>query len=122
MEPPPPPPPQFPTSWSDFSSPPPYRPIRAPTINLPPNNNTQAIILAPVPQSQKVPTITPFHFQTPSKKITSPTTSANSTTPLLPKTSSASSSPCPSPSVAIKSLIHATNPPLSAKSSPSSKP
>ncbi|PPD85065.1 hypothetical protein GOBAR_DD18018 [Gossypium barbadense] len=60
------------TSWPDLSSPPAYRPIRAPALNLPPNN-TQAIILTPVPQSQEVPTITPpFHFQIPSKKITSP--------------------------------------------------
>ncbi|KAE8728304.1 EXORDIUM like 2 [Hibiscus syriacus] len=66
------PPTQSSTSWPDLSSPPAYRPIRAPALNLPPNN-TQAIILTPVPQSQKVPTITPpFHFQIPSKKITSP--------------------------------------------------
>ncbi|KAK6277493.1 hypothetical protein POUND7_017816 [Theobroma cacao] len=67
------PPPQNPTSMPDLSSPPTYRPIRAPAINLPPNNQSQAIILAPVPQSQKVPIITPpFQFQTPTKIITSP--------------------------------------------------
>uniref|UniRef100_A0A5B7C2Q7 Serine/threonine-protein phosphatase 2A activator n=1 Tax=Davidia involucrata TaxID=16924 RepID=A0A5B7C2Q7_DAVIN len=63
----PPPPP----SWSDVSPPPTYRPIRAPAINLPPNfNPQQAIILAPVPQSQQVPIVSPpYHFQTPTKKI-----------------------------------------------------
>lgn len=63
-----------PPSWSENSPPPNYRPIRAPAINLPPNNNTQqAIILAPVPQSQKVPVVSPpFHFQTPSKRIQYP--------------------------------------------------
>ncbi|KAH9690663.1 serine/threonine-protein phosphatase 2A activator [Citrus sinensis] len=66
-----PPPPK--SLYSDISPPPNYRPVRAPAINLPPNNHSQAIILAPVPQSQKVPTITaPFEFQTPSKKIQSP--------------------------------------------------
>ncbi|GKV41134.1 hypothetical protein SLEP1_g48706 [Rubroshorea leprosula] len=65
-----PPPPQSPIGWPGLSPPPNYRPIRAPAINLPPNNNSQAIILAPVPQSQKVPTISPpFLFQAPSKKI-----------------------------------------------------
>ncbi|KDP41406.1 hypothetical protein JCGZ_15813 [Jatropha curcas] len=64
-----PPPPQ---SWPEMSPPPTYRPIRAPAINLPPNNS-QAIILAPVPQSQKVPTISPpYNFQSPSKKIQYP--------------------------------------------------
>ncbi|GLT44863.1 hypothetical protein SLA2020_187370 [Shorea laevis] len=68
-----PPPLQSPTGWPELSPPPNYRPIRAPAINLPPNNNSQAIILAPVPQSQKVPTISPpFLFQSPSKKIHSP--------------------------------------------------
>ncbi|GKV09374.1 hypothetical protein SLEP1_g20885 [Rubroshorea leprosula] len=67
------PPPQSPTGWPELSPPPNYRPVRAPAINLPPNNNSQAIILAPVPQSQKVPTISPpFLFQSPSKKIHSP--------------------------------------------------
>ncbi|KAK3230925.1 hypothetical protein Dsin_002806 [Dipteronia sinensis] len=57
----------------EISPPPNYRPIRAPAINLPPNNHSQAIILAPVPQSQKVPTISPpFHFEIPSKRIHSP--------------------------------------------------
>ncbi|XP_022737993.1 serine/threonine-protein phosphatase 2A activator-like [Durio zibethinus] len=66
------PPPHSLTSWPDLSSPPTYRPSRAPAINLPLNNNTQAIILSPVPRYQKVPTITPpFDFQTPIKKITS---------------------------------------------------
>ncbi|PIA52085.1 hypothetical protein AQUCO_01000158v1 [Aquilegia coerulea] len=61
-----------PPSWSGVS-PPNYRPIRAPAINLPPNNSQQAIILAPVPQSQKVPIISlPHQFQIPSKKIHSP--------------------------------------------------
>ncbi|XP_044478490.1 serine/threonine-protein phosphatase 2A activator-like isoform X1 [Mangifera indica] len=64
-------PPQPP--YSEISPPPTYRPIRAPAINLPPNNYSQAIILAPVPQSQKVPTISPpYNFQTPSKRIQSP--------------------------------------------------
>lgn len=63
-----------PPSWPDNSPPPNYRPIRAPAINLPPNNNSQqAIILAPVPQAKSVPPISPpFNFQTPSKKIQSP--------------------------------------------------
>ncbi|KAE8674568.1 putative ribonuclease H protein [Hibiscus syriacus] len=66
------PPSQSPTSCSDLSSPPIYRPIRAPALNLP-QSNTQAIMLTPVPQSEKVPTIAPpFHFRTPSKKITCP--------------------------------------------------
>ncbi|KAL5558945.1 hypothetical protein UlMin_035156 [Ulmus minor] len=65
----PPPPP----SWSENSPPINYRPIRAPAINLPPNNSQQSIILAPVPQSQKVPVVSPpYHFQTPSKIIQSP--------------------------------------------------
>ncbi|KAJ7965732.1 Serine/threonine-protein phosphatase 2A activator [Quillaja saponaria] len=61
-------------TWSEISPPPTYRPIRAPAINLPPNNNSQqAIILAPVPQAQKVPLVSPpYHFQTPSKIIQSP--------------------------------------------------
>lgn len=63
-----------PPSWSEGSPPPTYRPIRAPAINLPPNSNTQqAIILAPVPQAQKVPVVSPpFHFQVPSKRIQAP--------------------------------------------------
>ncbi|XP_062097094.1 uncharacterized protein LOC133803147 [Humulus lupulus] len=62
-----------PPAWSDISPPPNYRPIRAPAINLPPNQSQQAIILAPVPQAQRVPVATPpFHFQTPSKRIQSP--------------------------------------------------
>ncbi|XP_015571605.2 serine/threonine-protein phosphatase 2A activator [Ricinus communis] len=66
-----PPPPQ--TSFPSMSPPPTYRPIRSPAINLPPNNNTQAIILAPVPQSQKVlPISPPYNFQIPSKKIQTP--------------------------------------------------
>ncbi|GLT42785.1 hypothetical protein SLA2020_167690 [Shorea laevis] len=64
------PPPQSPTGWLELSPPLNYRPIRVRTINLPPNNNSQAITLAPVPQSQKVLSISsPFHFQSPSKKI-----------------------------------------------------
>ncbi|KAK8552185.1 hypothetical protein V6N13_120602 [Hibiscus sabdariffa] len=56
-----------PTSWPDLANPPQNRPIGGPA------NNRQAIILAPVPKSEKVPTITPpFHFVTPTKKITSP--------------------------------------------------
>ncbi|KAL5777239.1 hypothetical protein ACOSP7_010165 [Xanthoceras sorbifolium] len=67
------PPPAAATSYSEISPPPTYRPIRSPAINLPPNNHSQAIILAPVPQSQKIPTISPpFHFQIPSKRIQSP--------------------------------------------------
>ncbi|KAH8508747.1 hypothetical protein H0E87_010765 [Populus deltoides] len=67
------PPPPTQSQWSEISPPPIYRPIRSPAINLPPNTNSQAIILAPVPQSQKVPTISlPHTFQSPSKKIQSP--------------------------------------------------
>ncbi|KAI3681633.1 hypothetical protein L6452_36435 [Arctium lappa] len=60
-----------PPSWSDNSPPPFYRPIRAPAINLPPNNNAQqTIILTPVPQAQKVSVVSPpYHFQTPTKMI-----------------------------------------------------
>eukprot|EP01018_Ginkgo_biloba_P035919 Gb_10623 [translate_table: standard] len=56
-------------SWS--SSPPSnYRPIRAPALLNPPN--TQAIILAPVPQAQKVPVLCPsYSFQPPRRKIVS---------------------------------------------------
>lgn len=62
-----------PPSWSDISPPPNYRPIRAPAVNVPPNHSQQAIILAPVPQSQKVPLVSPpFEFQSPSKRIQSP--------------------------------------------------
>lgn len=64
-----------PLSWTSEVSPPPnYRPIRAPAINLPPNEQSrQAIILSPVPQSEKVlPVAPPFLFQAPSKKIQSP--------------------------------------------------
>ncbi|CAH1423655.1 unnamed protein product [Lactuca virosa] len=45
--------------------------IRAPAINLPPNNNAQqTIILTPVPQAQKVSVVSPpYHFQTPTKII-----------------------------------------------------
>ncbi|KAI4307415.1 hypothetical protein L6164_030607 [Bauhinia variegata] len=65
------PPPPSP-SWSEISPPPTDRPIRAPAI--PPDTNSQrAIILAPVPQAQKVSVVSPpYHFQTPSKKIHSP--------------------------------------------------
>ncbi|XP_057478172.1 uncharacterized protein LOC130765697 [Actinidia eriantha] len=64
----------LPPSWSDISPPPAYRPIRAPAIHLPPDRNSQqAIILAPIPQPQKVPTVSaPYQFQSPSKRITSP--------------------------------------------------
>ncbi|XP_057963381.1 uncharacterized protein LOC131154558 isoform X2 [Malania oleifera] len=60
-----------PPTWSDSSPPPVYRPIRAPAINLPPHQNPQqAIILTPVPQSQKVPIVSPpYHFQVPCKQI-----------------------------------------------------
>ncbi|KAJ7958988.1 Serine/threonine-protein phosphatase 2A activator [Quillaja saponaria] len=63
-----------PPTWSEISPPPTYRPIRAPALNLPPDNHSkQAIILAPVPQAQNVPVVSPpYHFQTPSKKIQSP--------------------------------------------------
>ncbi|XP_050225260.1 uncharacterized protein LOC126674792 [Mercurialis annua] len=69
-----PPPPHQQTQFPSMSPPPAYRPIRSPAINLPPNNNTQqAIILAPVPQSQKIlPISPPYHFETPIKKIQSP--------------------------------------------------
>ncbi|KAL7605374.1 uncharacterized protein LOC111886219 [Lactuca sativa] len=60
-----------PPTWSETSPPPVYRPIRAPAINLPPNNNAQqTIILTPVPQAQKVSVVSPpYHFQTPTKII-----------------------------------------------------
>ncbi|OVA07941.1 Phosphotyrosyl phosphatase activator [Macleaya cordata] len=62
-----------PPTWSEISPPPNYRPIRSPAINLPPNYSQQAIILAPVPQSQKVPIVSPpYLFQSPSKRILSP--------------------------------------------------
>ncbi|KAJ9535099.1 hypothetical protein OSB04_un001823 [Centaurea solstitialis] len=60
-----------PPSWSDTSPPTFYRPIRAPAINLPPNNNAQqTIILTPVPVAQHVPVVSPpYHFQAPAKMI-----------------------------------------------------
>ncbi|XP_018808593.1 serine/threonine-protein phosphatase 2A activator-like [Juglans regia] len=63
-----------PQPWSEVSPPPTYRPIRSPAINLPPNNHSQqAIILAPVPKSQKVPLVSPpYHFLLPTKRILSP--------------------------------------------------
>ncbi|KAI3845474.1 hypothetical protein MKX03_023409 [Papaver bracteatum] len=65
------PPPQ--PVWSEMSPPPNYRPIRAPAVNLPPNYSQQAIILTPVPKSQKVSVISlPHEFQSPSKMIHSP--------------------------------------------------
>ncbi|KAJ8762454.1 hypothetical protein K2173_007893 [Erythroxylum novogranatense] len=66
-----PPPPQ--DSLSATSPTPMYPPIRSPAVNFPPNNSSQAIILAPVPKSRKVPTISPpYNFQSPSKRICSP--------------------------------------------------
>ncbi|KAJ4967431.1 hypothetical protein NE237_019280 [Protea cynaroides] len=62
-----------PQTWSEISPPPTYRPNRASVINLSLNNAQHAIILAPVPQSQKVPTVSPpYQFQVPAKKIHSP--------------------------------------------------
>ncbi|XP_047320241.1 serine/threonine-protein phosphatase 2A activator [Impatiens glandulifera] len=63
-----------PPSWSENSPPPAYRPIRSPAINIPPHINTQqAIILAPVPQAQKVLMVSPpYQFQSAIKKIKSP--------------------------------------------------
>lgn len=66
--------PPEPPSRSDISPSPAYRPIRSPAII---NNNLspqQSIILAPIPKSQKVPTLSPpYHFQTPpTKRIHSP--------------------------------------------------
>ena len=62
-----------PPAWSDISPPPSYRPIRAPAINLPPSNSQQAIILAPVPQAQKTPVVSPpYLFQIPVKRIQTP--------------------------------------------------
>ncbi|KAJ4950252.1 hypothetical protein NE237_027084 [Protea cynaroides] len=59
-----------PPTWSDISPPPIYRPIRSPAINPPSNDARQAIILSPVPHSQKVPIVSPpYHFQLPTKKI-----------------------------------------------------
>ncbi|GAB2284991.1 hypothetical protein Dimus_019446 [Dionaea muscipula] len=73
------PPPPLPTwSPSEISPPPPptYRPILYPAINVPAETaaqSQQAIILAPVPRSQKVPTLSPpYHFQSPAKRINSP--------------------------------------------------
>ncbi|CAN6479998.1 unnamed protein product [Victoria cruziana] len=49
-----------------------YRPIRAPAIPSTPNS-AQSIILAPVPQAQKVPVLSPpFQFRPPVKRIQSP--------------------------------------------------
>ncbi|KAK9285985.1 hypothetical protein L1049_025188 [Liquidambar formosana] len=63
---------QPPPAWSDISPPSNYRPLRAPAINLPLHYSQQAIILTPVPQSQRVTTVSPpYHFQTPVKKIQS---------------------------------------------------
>nr|XP_010937403.2 LOW QUALITY PROTEIN: serine/threonine-protein phosphatase 2A activator-like [Elaeis guineensis] len=60
-----------PPPWTDASPPPAYRPIRAPAINAP--SQTNAIILAPVPQPLPVPLASPpYHFETPSKRISSP--------------------------------------------------
>ncbi|KAL8153800.1 hypothetical protein V2J09_011560 [Rumex salicifolius] len=63
--------------WSEVSPPPStHRPVSFPAGNFSPGTaayNQQAIILAPVPQAQAVPTVSrPFHFQTPSKRISSP--------------------------------------------------
>ncbi|KAK9930476.1 hypothetical protein M0R45_027513 [Rubus argutus] len=112
-----------PPSWPDNSPPPNYRPIRAPAINLPPNNNSQqAIILAPVPQAKSVPPISPpFNFQTPSKKSNPPTTFAASTTPIPANTSSASWSPSRNPFAARKYPTPVTNPPSPTPYSPFSK-
>nr|ABK24372.1 unknown [Picea sitchensis] len=65
----------FPNGGGFGLSPPPvptnYRPIRAPALLTPPN--TQAVILAPVPQAQKVPLVSaPFSFQIPRRRISSP--------------------------------------------------
>ncbi|KAI3442787.1 Serine/threonine-protein phosphatase 2A activator [Psidium guajava] len=68
--------PSPPPSFSGASPPPAYRPIRAPAVNMSPeslHSQQQAIILAPVPQSQKVPIISPpYQFQVPVKRIQSP--------------------------------------------------
>lgn len=54
-----------------MSPPPNYRPIRAPTINLP--HNSQAIILSPIPQAEQVSVVSPpYQFQCPAKRIHSP--------------------------------------------------
>ncbi|XP_031492948.1 uncharacterized protein LOC116259337 isoform X2 [Nymphaea colorata] len=62
-----------PLAW--MAPPPPqnqYRPIRAPAIPSTPNS-AQSIILAPVPQAQKVPALSaPFQFRPPAKRIQSP--------------------------------------------------
>ncbi|MED6123115.1 hypothetical protein PIB30_046217 [Stylosanthes scabra] len=66
--PPPPPGPAF----SEISPPPTYRPIRAPAVPPDPDSK-RAIVLAPVPQSQKVPVAQPpYSFQSPAKRIHSP--------------------------------------------------
>ncbi|XP_010939672.1 uncharacterized protein [Elaeis guineensis] len=60
-----------PPPWTDAYNPPAYRPIRLPAINAP--TQTNAIILAPVPQPLPVPrAIPPYDFETPTKRISSP--------------------------------------------------
>ncbi|RDX61853.1 Serine/threonine-protein phosphatase 2A activator, partial [Mucuna pruriens] len=62
--------PPYPTP--SISPPPTYRPIRAPAIPPDPNS-TRAIMLAPIPQAQRVPVaVPPYHFQTPTKRIQTP--------------------------------------------------
>ncbi|OWM88789.1 hypothetical protein CDL15_Pgr020743 [Punica granatum] len=59
-----------------ISPPPTYRPIRASAINLSPESlqsQQQAILLAPVPQPQKVTLVSPpYDFQVPTKRSHSP--------------------------------------------------
>ncbi|OWM81000.1 serine/threonine-protein phosphatase 2A activator [Punica granatum] len=68
--------PSAPQGFPGISPPPTYRPIRAPAINLSSESlqsQQQAIMLAPVPQPQKVTLVSPpYDFQVPSKRIHSP--------------------------------------------------
>ncbi|KAK4804031.1 hypothetical protein SAY86_003848 [Trapa natans] len=65
-----------PQGFPGISPPPSYRPIRAPAINLSPESlrsQQKAIMLAPVPQPQKVVLISPpYDFKVPTKRINSP--------------------------------------------------
>ncbi|KAK4795602.1 hypothetical protein SAY86_027928 [Trapa natans] len=68
--------PSAPQGFPGISPPPTYRPIRAPSINLSPDSyrsQQQAIMLAPVPQPQRVTLVSlPYDFQVPTKRIHSP--------------------------------------------------
>uniref|UniRef100_A0A7C8Z9S3 Serine/threonine-protein phosphatase 2A activator n=1 Tax=Opuntia streptacantha TaxID=393608 RepID=A0A7C8Z9S3_OPUST len=72
----PPPTPYSPSSSSEISPPPSYRPIRYPAVNVAPDvasRAQQTIILTPIPQPQQVPILSPpYRFETPVKRISSP--------------------------------------------------